>query len=341
VIGERVRLARESCRLTQAALAELAGVSQGTLSDLEAGRILSPAEDMVKRVASATQFPVAFFHLGPLPDLPEGSYRRLKRASSKVGKQVRAQVRQVVELVERSEEQRLRLPHVALQPVETLADIDEIEEVAQEVRRSLGVGSRDPIPNLTRAVERAGVVVVWLPTEMEDHDGYSVWPDFGLGGRPVIAVSRGSGDRDRFTIAHELGHLVLHSRRDPRTPNAAEREAHRFAGALLLPKEAALEAIRPPVTLRVLMGVKATFGSSIAMNAQRALDLQLIDRDHFVSLRKQLSKRGWTRSEPVEVAPEKAVLIAKVLDLMGGEGSLVQRAERVSMPPLTFRSLAG
>lgn len=341
MIGERVRLAREACLLTQLQLSEASGVSQATLSQMEAGRIASPSLDAVAAIALATNFPESFFALGPLPDLPDGHYRKLKRGTSKVTRQVRAQVRQVVELVQTSEE-RVKLPPLAFESVSVLEDLDEVERIADRVRLALGVGARDPIPNLTRAIERAGVVLVSLAIEMRDHDGFSVWPDYGLGGRPIIAVSRtDAGDRNRFTLAHELGHLVLHTTRTDVGSSQAEKEAHRFAGALLIPKEAAQETLSPPLTLQVLKEVKATFGVSIAMGARRAFDLGMISKEHYVSLNKQLSARGWRRKEPIEVGMEEPLLLPKMIALLAGGGSVTQRAERVHMPTFAFRALAG
>lgn len=341
MIGERVRLAREASRLTQQELAEASGIPFGTLGDIEVGHIINPSEETVQRIAAATSYPIEFFHLGPLPDLPEGNYRRLKRGKSKVTKQIRAQVRQVVELVQRSEDGLLRLPNILLEPIQSLERMDQIEGITLQVRDLLGVGDRDPIPNLTRAVERAGVVVVTLPTEMEDHSGFSVWPDFGLQGRPIIALSRGhTGDRDRFTIAHELGHLILHTMRSAIEPADYEAEANRFAGALLLSHWAAVEILRPPVTLKTLKAAKATFGISMGAGAQRALDLEIINKTQFTSLRKQLSARGWNRSEPIEVGKEAPLLIAKVLKALAGEGPLAEQARKVHMPIFNYRVLA-
>jgi Zn-dependent peptidase ImmA (M78 family) len=149
------------------------------------------------------------------------------------------------------------------------------------------------------------------------------------------------GDRDRFNVAHELGHLVLHTLRSNTDPTRAEAEAHRFAGALLLPRERAMQAMRPPITLSLLKAVKATFGTSIAMDAKRARDLNIITQDQFVSLRKQLSARGWHRVEPVEVVREEPLLIAKIVSKLSGEGSITDRAERVSMQLFAYRALAG
>jgi Zn-dependent peptidase ImmA (M78 family)/DNA-binding XRE family transcriptional regulator len=339
MIGERVRHARDFCGLTQTALAELTGVLQSKISEIEAGRNTDPKTDDVGRIARATGFPMSFFYLGPLPDVPTGNFRRLKRGKAQVTRQIRAQTRQIIELIQRTED-TLRLPPVRLDPVD---HIDSLESVVAVFRDAAGVGERDPIPNLTRATERTGVVVARLPGEIPDHSGFSVWPDFGFGGRPVIVFSSSdAGDRQRFTIAHELGHLLLHSpmRDDELDAKGAEVEANRFAGALLLPEEAARESLRSPLTLATLAHVKATFGVSIGMGARRAFDLGLIDEVRFVSLRKQLTGRGWHHHEPVDVPNEEPLLIRRVLDAISSGKSAVDRDDSVEMPAFAYRSLA-
>lgn len=338
MIGERVRHAREFCDLTQTALAQLASVPQSKVSEVESGRDQDPRPEIVGAIARATAFPVSFFYEGPLPDLPDGNFRRLKRGKARATRQVRAQARQVVELVQRAEP-ILAMPPVRLSPV---SEVSDFEEVAAHFREQAGVGYRDPIPNLTRAVERAGVVVVRLPGHIPEHYGFSAWPDFGFDGRPIIAFSGDDpGDRQRFTIAHELGHLLLHSplRQEELDVDQAESEAHQFAGALLLPREAALETLRGPITLTTLAKVKATYGASIGMCARRALDLGLITPERHVSLRKQLTGRGWHRNEPVEVPNESPLLVSKVLDMLGKGDSLAQRADSVRMPLFAYRAL--
>jgi Zn-dependent peptidase ImmA (M78 family)/transcriptional regulator with XRE-family HTH domain len=340
LIGERVRLAREACLFTQEQLGQASRLSQEAIHDIEAGRSVASG-DALAAISRATGFPVRFFSLGPLPDFPDGRFRRLKKGTRKVSRQVRAQVRHLFEIVQRGED-ALTLPPVVLRPIGFDDELTpaEVEEFAVNTRNDLKLGARDPIPNLTRALERGGVVVVTLPTEMRDHDGFSAWPYFGADeGRPIIAVGRSTpGDRARFTIGHETGHLVLHTLRPDLDPRIAEAEANRFAGALLLPDEAAREALRPPVTLSVLRNIKATWGCSIGMGAQRAKDLGLITSEHFVSLRKQISARGWTKSEPGEFEAEQPQLITKVIEHLAGSGPLTERAERVPIGLFALRA---
>jgi Zn-dependent peptidase ImmA (M78 family)/DNA-binding XRE family transcriptional regulator len=339
MIGERIRLVREASLLTQHELAGSAGISQSTLWAIENSEI-TPSNDVLSRIASVTAYPVMFFHLGVLPDMPDGYHRKLQKGTAKAEKQVRAHVRILVDLVQRGE-RVVKLPPVILERVSQIPGIEEVEEVASEARHIIGIGERDPIPNLTRAVERAGVVVVRLPFEQGDYNAYSVWPDKAHGGRPVIALTGGHpGDRDRANVAHELGHLVLHPDRPMIDPETAEQEAWRFAGALLFPKAAAMEALRPPVTLKTLSGVKAAYGISIAFGIQRARELDLISNAQFVSFRKQLASRRWLHNEPIDVPRESPLLIAKIVEMMGGRGTVKQRADRVSMPIFSFHALA-
>jgi Zn-dependent peptidase ImmA (M78 family) len=87
------------------------------------------------------------------------------------------------------------------------------------------------------------------------------------------------------------------------------------------------------------MSVKATYGISMAAAARRAYDLNLISEGQYVSILKQLSARKWRKNEPVEVAQEKPLLICKTIDVLAGEGSTIQRAERLAMPPFTLRAV--
>ena len=157
MIGERVRLAREAMKLTQKELADLAGVPIGSISSIENYRYEMRSETYVRRIAAATGFPLAFFERGPPPDLRESYFRKLKRGTAKDEKQLRAHLRMIVELVQSADaDQDLELPPVLIKPTSEDPSVGAIEEIARSVRMRLGVGTIDPIPNLMRAVERAG-----------------------------------------------------------------------------------------------------------------------------------------------------------------------------------------
>jgi len=340
MLGDRVRHARTYHGWTQGKLAELVGVSQPAISQIEKGG--PAADDTIARIASATQFTPSFFTRGPLPDLPTGSLQWRKRASARVrdDDRVRAHVRQTLELLA-DLERVADGPPVRVRPVSQtrLVTGDVIESIANEAREWLGCGPLDPIPNLMRAVERAGVAVIGSSQEIEKHDGASYWPNFPSG-RPIIVITRGlPGDRERLSVGHELGHLVLHTVRHVEEHKEAEGEAFRFAGALLLPEEAALEAIEEPVTLRQLAMVKARFGIAISALVRRCLDLGIIDPDRRLSLEKQISARGWRRDEPVHVPNERPQLVRDFVATVTGTTRPGHLHERFGLPALAIRDL--
>lgn len=336
MIGERVRHARQYLGWSGKELAQRVSTSQPKISQLERGEYMS--SDLVDAIAEATGFSRWWFDQGPLPDLPRGSLKFRKQAASSVrdDERVRAHVRQAIEVVERFGD-RPEAPPVRITPCapDAVTELNDIEATAQHTRETLGVGPTDRIPNLVRAVERAGVVVIGSVVEIDRHDGASYWPEYPFG-RPIICISRGTpGDRQRFSVAHELGHLILHQFRNVE-PGRAESEAHRFAGALLIPEEAARTELTGPITLRTLAFAKARWGISIRALVRRCLDLNLIDVARRTSLEKQIFARGWGKSEPVDVPYENPKLLRRLIEVGGSVGKL---HEITGLPPLAGRDL--
>jgi Zn-dependent peptidase ImmA (M78 family)/DNA-binding XRE family transcriptional regulator len=338
MIHERVRHARLYLGWSQIKLAEMVGVSQPAISQIEkTGRI---TDDTLAAIAEVTGFSPWWFQQGPLPDLPLGSLRFRKRAGTPArdDERVRANIRQALEVLERFSF-GVNLPAVRMQasPAGEEFTDDEIELKALEVREWLGVGPLDPIPSVVRAVERAGAVVIGSALVIERHDAVSFWSPDSL--RPLICFSRGfPGDHNRLSVAHEAGHLVLHQFRRI-APVQAENEAFRFAAALLLPSVAAYDELEGPVTLRSLAYVKARWGISIAALIRRCLDLHIISNDKRVSLERQLAIRGWRKTEPVHVPDEQPSLMAKLIEASVGKSSPQRLHSVLGLPPLACKDL--
>jgi Zn-dependent peptidase ImmA (M78 family) len=227
-----------------------------------------------------------------------------------------------------------------------ILSIDSVEELAAQTRDNLGLDPSGPVLHVTRSLERGGIVVAPLAFSESDDDsetighfGASCWP-----GPPDPAVigyfEGGSGDRQRFTLAHELGHLVMHTRR--RFVSDPEDEANRFAGAFLVPRVRAEEFITTDITLGDLARLKATWGVSIQALIMRCGQLGLIDPARKTSLFKQLSARGWRKNEPVRVHPEPPTLLAKLIEYRFGEGMAGYRraADVLGLPVFALATLA-
>lgn len=198
---------------------------------------------------------------------------------------------------------------------------DDIDEFGVDVRHAADINGDTGVPNVTRAAERLGCVVLPMENELGKHLGMSTRADE----TPIIRVSRSNtkvpGDRQRFTLAHELGHILLHSTCPPpessEQAKIIEKQAHRFAAAFLLPGDPFLDDLDGVsggrVTLSTLVALKERWGVSIKAMVVRLQQLGRIDADQARSLYKQISARGWNTGEPVYVGNERAVWLEKAL----------------------------
>lgn len=213
---------------------------------------------------------------------------------------------------------RDRLPTFDADPADDAA----IEDFADAVRAAANIADGAVVGNATRAAERLGCVVLPTDDELGRHLGMSLVID----GVSVIRVARPQigdgipGDRQRHTLAHELGHLALHADHPAPASGAdtklLERQAHRFAGAFLTPAEpllATLDELGDRVTLNTLAHLKQRWGVSIKALVMRFRQLGTIDEAHATSLYKQISSRGWNMSEPVHVGNEGAIWLKQEL----------------------------
>lgn len=185
-------------------------------------------------------------------------------------------------------------PREAPYPITAVADA---ENAARAVRTHWGLGI-DPIVNLSELLEEHGIKV--LSVELADIDGLTARVRRKRGEpMPVIAVKSNTwSERKRFTLAHELGHMVI----DVRPGVDSEKAANRFAGAFLMPAEALWREIgkrRKTISLGELLHLKEIFGASFQAMTYRCLDLGIIGGAAFRRLFQVFNAHGW-RSPPYQ-----------------------------------------
>lgn len=319
--GARIRRLRLVEGLDQSELSARIGVSQGSISKIESGRLAAASIADVARLARALRCHETFLQRSP--DLAPASKPWLRAYADASGRALDRQLADCDLVIESIEHLRLKtLPDEIPLYHGDVTDDEELEQFALDVRQQAGFGPTDVIGHAVRAAERLGCIVLPMREELGRHLGLSLRSNL----TPVVCVSRPTlgktvpGDRQRFTVAHEIGHLALHSGLGaPQTAEDAsriERQAHRFAAAFLTPADALLEDLRDEggrVTLRTLSAIKAHWGVSIKALVTRFNGLGVIDDEHARSLYKQISARGWSKAEPVEVPNESAVWMDKAI----------------------------
>lgn len=351
--GTRIRDGRVLMNVTQVDLADASGLQQPLISMLERGD-RAPTSDHLRVVAHALGLPPSFFDLrvtdgpGTSPD-----FRRMKSASTKETEQARQLFKEAFRISEHlladSGYPRPTLP--VIDDREDELPVDRIEEIAQETRAAWGLDPEAPIGHLVRAMERRGIVVcpLVLPGAEEplygdgrvQHFGASYW--LGVDETAVVSLFPGSsGDRDRFTAAHEAGHMVLHTFRPWVDPDVKEREANLFAGALLAPSRSIGDAFQDSMGLKALAQLKARWGVSMQALVMRGQHLGALSPERAQALFRQISARGWRKREPVEVPHEAPKLLRKLLEVKFGETPFAgdRATNELGLPAALLRSLA-
>jgi Zn-dependent peptidase ImmA (M78 family)/transcriptional regulator with XRE-family HTH domain len=295
--GDMLRLARQRLGLTQKAAAGRLGIVQPLLSRFENG-VATPDNAFLMKAAQVYQVPIEFFELHEPVYGPPVSVHAMTRGKSDVTAH---------ELDIITAELNIRLMHLArfLEGVDFNAtaniptlDVEQYgtpEKIAAIVRAHWSIPS-GAIKNLTQFVERAGVIVGFSKFGGASVSGVT----FRVSGRPpLILLNRSDpADRMRFTLGHELGHLVMH-----RFPTESmEQEANEFASALLMPAADIRAAfLGRRVTLELLAALKPEWKVAMQALLMRASFLNLISANQSRYLWQQISARGWRLREPADV----------------------------------------
>lgn len=301
---DMIVLGRESRGLSQKMFATALGIVQATVSKMEAA-MLPVSDDMLERIATVLGYPLHFFRQqGGLfgVGVAEIFHRKRQDVPKKVLSCVYAQM-----------DIRMRNLHTLLQSGDLPVDVSRIEvedydgdaeEVARLVRAAWHI-PRGPIKDLTSTLEDRGVVIVPFDFGTKRIDAISRWiPTLP----PVIFVNKDiPKDRYRSSVAHELGHIIMHTLPHP----DIEDQANKFAAELLLPAQSVIADLTD-LSISKLSALKRYWRVSMAMQLKRAEDLQTITHNQARYMWTQLSQAGYKTREPVE------------LDVDGEEPSLVQ-----------------
>lgn len=304
-----VELARISRGLNQKQLAELIGVQQGTISKIEKEQ-LNVKEDLLVKIVEVLKYPESFFYeniniLSPYP----AYYRKRKSLSASELAYLEANLYIQKHLLKKLLKS-VDLPN----KIEYLSTHENgsPEDIARYVRRYWNI-PKGPIKNLMQYVEAAGIIIIQIETRDDKFDGEVVPDEDGL---PIIYLNKNLlGDRLRFTLAHELGHLIMHTGSYiPTIIDDTEDEANRFASELLMPKLDILPDLDFNMNLHSFVDLKRYWKVSMKALIRRARDLGF-SPEKYNSLNVQLSQQGFSKKEPIDIPIEKPTIFKQLLDI--------------------------
>ena len=332
-----IELARVGAGLTQGQLAKKLGKSQPFVSQVERGEKDIPP-DLLPLWCSACDIPESFLRTGRLPlddSVSAMVHRKMKTLPAKPHNLANAQVKmRVLEIDALFSEvdvvPSLDVPRV---PIGTGP-----ADAAAHLRRAWRVPS-GPLPRLVGLVESAAVPVVLMDCfhrkqSATSHPG--AWCDW------VITLnSSHPASRRRFTLAHELGHIVLgHEATVPTDEierSTLEAQSDVFASEFLMPAADARRELRA-VDFKRLVLLKQRWSVSIAFLIRRALDVGTISPERRKRLEIELSTQpGGRRREPAEFEAEEPSLVRRVIDALERAG--LSKADIADLAGMTEQRL--
>ncbi|MGH2936649.1 MAG: helix-turn-helix domain-containing protein [Solirubrobacterales bacterium] len=297
-----VRLAREMRGESQAGVARTAGVPQSILSRIETN-MQPPEPGQMERIADALEFPPGFFTEAEAPAAVP-LFRKRAIRSVNATRVIQARINVAVLAARRILDAGIVIdtPLSFPEPGEIPPD-HPIE--ASRIMRAAWRLPNGRIDNVTRAIEAAGGIVLHVDfgTDAASAAFVSTLVDPRLWF--LVNTRETAGDRVRLSLAHELGHAVLHRFLPVEDERRIESEAYAFATALMLPADEFDLNVPADLTLRRARDLKRSYWISIQAIIRAARDRGLIDGDRYVSLCKQISARGWRREEPEPVDVEQ------------------------------------
>jgi Zn-dependent peptidase ImmA (M78 family) len=218
-----------------------------------------------------------------------------------------------------------------------LGDLDAPSDAAMTVRHEWELGC-GPVADLVGAIEAAGGLVLVRDLGTRELDAVTQW----LEGEPPLFLLNASApaDRSRFSVAHEVGHALLHDQ--PGASDTQEREADEFASELLMPATCIRAVLRNDrLDLSRLLDLKMEWGVSMMALLRRAVTLGAVTEWQYRSLAIEMSALGYRTSEPGTLPHEQPRFFRHLItDLIhNGRYSLDQLAAAAGLLPAEFRQL--
>lgn len=337
---QRITLARELYGIRKSELSMWLGVSARTITCWELGS-LAPSSGDVAALGRVFGVDPEFFEPGTDgvsvgSDVPH--FRFYRSGMQTLTLQGRAYAQVIQDLVRTLsgyvDFPALHLPDIPADP--ELAESIVPQMAAQQVRHEWGLGD-GPIAHVLREVENHGVCAVFAPFEHASLDAHSVFS----GEVPLIVLNPTKGDyyRQRFDVAHELGHLVMHPDAEP-GHKVIEAQANAFASELLAPSE----VLHDELPTRMdgagwlkLKELKECWGVSMKVLLDKAYALGRLTEEGYREGLKSLSRNGWKLLEPGAISGvEEPSLIPHTLELLGDVGVSPEEVRERSRVPQSY-----
>lgn len=317
--GTRLKLARKMAGMSLQDLADRIGnlVSKQSLNKYEQG-LMNPTNEVLMVLSNALTIKPDFFLKKSAPEIGVISFRKtaslLKKDEDSIIERVRYYIERLSEI-----ERILNVDVKFINPIadDIIKDSNDVEAAATKLRIHWDLGSM-PIPSIIEMLELKGIRIL-LIDNVDQFDGLAIITNNGI---PVVAVNiKGKPiERIRFTIIHELAHLLLNfSNNIKADQKLVEKLCHHFSSCFLLPSPMLIKMIgsnhRNYIVINELISIKEYYGISIRAIVYRLLGLNVITQNYYQRWMIYMSKTYGQKDEPGKyIGQEKQKYLEQLVD---------------------------
>ena len=308
---QMIILARESRGFTQKELADLLGLSAGKLCRVEQeDQTLS--KYTIERLSHVLKYPPSFFcQPGEAYIMSTINFRKRDKVSAKLHSSVEARA-SIFRMNFECLVKVIKFPAPKL-PDLTVMRTGSPEQSAKQLRKSWK-RPKGPVENIVELIEDHGVPIVNIDFGTERVDSRAVllkdWK------HSAIVINKAMlGDRQRFSLAFELGHLIMHNAKAVPAESRIDHEANLFAAEFLMPADDIRKDFEGNITISMLATLKRKWMVSMQALMYRANDLELLTPNQKRYLISQFNGLKIRRREPAEldIPVEKPLLMRDLI----------------------------
>lgn len=307
--GALIEFARNSKGISQSELAQrIPKLTQPILSKIEQG-LIEINNEQLELISIELGIPLNFFKVTTPSMINVGTFFR-KRVSISQKENIKIETRlNLLGIAIDRLLKNVKRPDYSIKSMDLEFDFENPSEIAAETRRLLGLGKM-PVHNIFTVLERNGIIAYEITNLTDKFDGVS----FITGNNNVVVVINRNmpNDRKRFTLAHELGHIVMHLS-EP-LPNwrkeKIDDEANEFANEFLFPSSEAKKYLQN-LSFSQLGAIKKHWLISKQAIIYRSKNYIKPEKAKYLMI--ELSRQGERKIEKDPVPIDKPVIINKIL----------------------------
>ena len=312
-IGKNLKRIRLLKNLSLKDAGNLLNMTATAISKYEKGEILPDSKKLIDFANAYNVKSIELLKVYNVPKMKFTSFRKKKRLTGQnlelLEELIQDEVAKYLEIIEMN---NIDTDNIKLKKY-SCNNLEDAEKAANDFRNYIKISNKQPISDLINILENLGIIIIQIKNpdnRFDDFDGLSEI----VNNIPVIVLLDGikDGARQRFTIAHELGHLVLNINNDKLDE---EKLCNRFASALLMPKEAIINEFgysRGNINFFELTAFKNEFKVSYAAIVYRLKDLNIISEYLYKKLSIFLSQRIG-KNDPKPIQPETSFQFKKIV----------------------------